>query len=304
MAFREAEGYLVGHAWRNRTFADVGALALAASILFAGSLSTVTAQAAPAAAVSAVSAQAAGAESAVIEYVARGDSYAAGQGAGSYENACMQSALSYPEMLDDVDRVELVADASCSGATTRDVLTRQLRVVAMNRDADLVTVTVGANDLGGAAVVAACSTSFASPECQAALDSVYALLTPRASGIPSRFAIRLTTALTGVAMVARDAKILVTGYPYLFETPPPSDPNYAAIVEINSATALLNATIQGVVQQLASRGVDIRYVDVTEAFTGHGIGSPDPWIHASGPDAFHPTAAGYVAYTMAITSAL
>ncbi|WP_411721247.1 SGNH/GDSL hydrolase family protein [Mycetocola sp.] len=289
---------------RNRKFADAGALALVASVLFAGSLSTVTVQAAPAAAAPAATVQFAHAETPVLEYVALGDSYAAGQGAGSYENACMQSALSYPEMLDDVEQVELVADASCSGATTRDVLTRQLRVLALNRDVDLVTVTVGANDLGGAAVVAACSASFASPECQTALNAVYALLTPPVPGIPSRFAIHLATALTGVAAVARDASIVVTGYPYLFETPPPSDPNYVAIVQINDATALLNATIQGVVQQLASRGVDIRYVDVTEVFSGHGIGSPDPWIHATGPDAFHPTAAGYAAYARAIRSAL
>jgi lysophospholipase L1-like esterase len=287
---------------RNRTFADVGALALAASILFAGSLSTVSA--APAAAAPTVTVQADRGTSSVIDYVALGDSYAAGQGAGFYENACMQSALSYPEMLDDVQHVELVADASCSGATTRDVLTRQLPVLATHGNMDLVTVTVGANDLGGAAVVAMCSVSFASPECRAALDSVYALLAPRVAGAPSQVAIRLATALTGVAVVARDATILVTGYPYLFETPPPSDPNYAAITEINSATALLNATIEGVVQQLALRGVDIRYVDVTAAFAGHGIGSADPWIHATGPDAFHPTAAGYVAYTTAIRSAL
>jgi lysophospholipase L1-like esterase len=290
--------------WRHRTFADVGALALAASILFAGSLSTVSAQAAPAAAAPTVAVQADRGTSSVIDYVALGDSYAAGQGAGFYDNACKQSALSYPELLDDVQHVDLVADASCSGATTRDVLTRQLRVLATNRNVDLVTVTVGANDLGGAAVVAMCSVSFTSPECRAALDSVYALLTPRVAGAPSTFAIRLLAALTGVSAVARDATILVTGYPYLFETPPSSDPNYAAIVDINSATALLNATIQGVVQQLAPRGVDIRYVDVTAAFAGHGIGSADPWIHATGPDAFHPTAAGYVAYTAAIRSAL
>jgi lysophospholipase L1-like esterase len=45
-------------------------------------------------------------------------------------------------------------------------------------------------------------------------------------------------------------------------------------------------------------------VDVTAAFAGHGIGSPDPWINATGPDAFHPTAAGYTAYTAAIRAAL
>jgi lysophospholipase L1-like esterase len=294
---------------RNRTFADVGALALAASILFAGSLFTVSASAAPAAAASIAAAHVDRGKSPVVNYVALGDSYAAGQGAGSYENACLQSELSYPEMLDDVKHVKLIADTSCSGATTRDLLTRQLPVILkttirQHKDIDLVTVTIGANDLGGTGVIAACSASFASPQCRAALDSVYDLLTPRAPGAPSAFAIRLAAAYTGVAAVARDATILVTGYPFLFEIPPSTDPNYVAAVELNSATAAVNATIRSVVQQIAKRGIDIRYVDVTAAFAGHGIGSPDPWINATGPDAFHPTAAGYTAYTAAIRAAL
>ena len=46
------------------------------------------------------------------------------------------------------------------------------------------------------------------------------------------------------------------------------------------------------------------YVDVTEAFAGHGIGSKKPFINAEGPDAYHPNAAGYRAYTKAIFAAI
>ncbi|MET0933319.1 MAG: SGNH/GDSL hydrolase family protein [Mycetocola sp.] len=284
----------------SRTSADAGALGLAASILLAGLLVAAPAQAAPAGAV-AVGAPAA--QSPVVNYVALGDSYAAGQGAGFYDNACLQSDLSYPEMLDDVKHVKLLADASCSGATTTDVL-GQLGAIKMNKHVDLITLTVGANDLGLGAITAACTVSFASPECQAALAAAYALLSPPAPGVPSELAVRLATTFTAVAAAAPDATILVTGYPHLFETPPPTDPNYAVISQLNAATDLLNATIAGVVQQLAMAGVDIHYVGVTDDFAGHSIGSPDPWIHASGPDAFHPTAAGYVAYTAAIRSEL
>ena len=288
---------------RNRTLADAGTLVLAASILFTGALTSVAAVPTHAAG-SVATAQSKPWKNPDVSYVALGDSYAAGQGAGSYENACMQSSLSYPERLDDIKHVKLIADASCSGATTRDVLVQQLSVVRKNKNIGLVTVTVGANDLGGTGVVAACAASISSPECRAALDAAYALMTPQSSTVPSRLALRLTAALGTVAATAPRAKILVTGYPYLFETPPATDPNYAAIAEITKATAALNTTIASVAQRLARVGVDIRYVDVTAAFAGHGIGSPDPWINAAGSDAFHPNAAGYLAYAKALQPAL
>ena len=51
---------------------------------------------------------------------------------------------------------------------------------------------------------------------------------------------------------------------------------------------------------LSRAGLD----DVTAAFALHGIGSAEPWIHATGPDAYHATAAGYRAYSQAIRSEL
>ncbi|MET0714292.1 MAG: SGNH/GDSL hydrolase family protein [Mycetocola sp.] len=287
---------------RNRTFADVGALALAASILFAGSLSTAAASSSAAGA-PAVTVQADRGKSPVVNYVALGDSYAAGQGAGFYENECLQSSLSYPELLDDMKHMKLIADASCSGATTADVI-GQLTEIRPNKHIDLITLTVGANDVGSAALVAACTASFTSPECQAALTAAIALMTPPAPRVPSELAVRLATTFTAVAMAAPGATIMVTGYPYLFETPPSTDPNYEAIVQLREATTTLNETIEGVVDQLALTGIDIRYVDVTAAFAGHGIGSADPWINATGQDAFHATAAGYLAYSRAIRAEL
>ena len=285
---------------RTRTFADVGVIALTASVLFAGVLTT-SAQAAPVGAVPA-------SQSPVIDYVALGDSYAAGQGAGFYDNACLQSELSYPESLDDLKHVKLIADTSCTGAPTEDVLTRQLSAIKKNKSIELVTLSTGANDLGGPAVLAACSVDFASVACQTALNAALALLSPPPWEGTSPFAAELGTTLTAVAAAAPDATILVTGYPHLFETPPMTDPSYELVATINGATDLLNATIASVVTQTAAgTGADIRYVDVTAAFAGHGIGSPDPWINLpdAGPvDAFHPTAVGYRAYSLALQAHL
>ncbi len=43
---------------------------------------------------------------------------------------------------------------------------------------------------------------------------------------------------------------------------------------------------------------------MTAGFAGHSIGSAEPFLNTSGPDAFHPTASGYRVYAAAIRSAL
>ena len=106
-----------------------------------------------------------------------------------------------------------------------------------------------------------------------------------------------------VAKKAPNALIVVTGYPYLFEP----DPNNPIITAFNAATAALNTTIETAVK--ATHNDNIIYVDVTEQFEGHGIGSSDdPFINAPGPtrspEDFHPNAAGYRAYAKAISAAI
>ena len=96
---------------------------------------------------------------------------------------------------------------------------------------------------------------------------------------------------------------MVTGYPYLFEIVP-GDPAAALKTQINDAVELLNATIQQSVAAAQARGVHLVYVDVTDAFAGHGIGSHRPFINAEGVGAYHPNAAGYRAYAKAIFAAV
>jgi lysophospholipase L1-like esterase len=299
MARRAVREYFGAMISSLRTRAARGALACAAAAILSALLVAPSAIAAPAVSGTGGNGRGWGHET----YVALGDSYAAGQGATPYENQCLQSDASYPERLDELRRIELVVDGGCSGATTEDVQ-GQLAAVTRPKKVDLVTLTVGANDVNGPAVAAACSEAFESPECQAGLAAVYALLTPPAPDQPSELAARLTSTFTGVATLMPRATIVVTGYPNLFETPPESDPNYAIVAQLNSASGALNATISSVVTALAQSGLDIRYADVTALFTGHGIGSADPWINSEGIEAFHPTARGYLAYAKAVRAVL
>ena len=241
---------------------------------------------------------AAGARHRTLTYAALGDSYAAGQGAGAYRNACLQSRRGYPAVLDRTTRAELRLNATCTGATTTDVITRQAPL--LDGRTRLVTLTVGGNDLGVAGVATACAAG-PSPACRAAINVALALLAPQPGG--SVLAGRLAATYAAIAAAVPRARIVVTGYPYLFEPPDPTDPNAPTIVAINDATTALNATIRATVD-IAAEAADIAYVDVTDGFAGHGIGSQRPYLNETGPDAFHPTAKGYRVYARALGEAL
>lgn len=231
----------------------------------------------------------------VKKYVALGDSFAAGRGGGAYlneEDGCFQSRNGYPALLDAVKGTNLVRNASCSGATTEDV--RNSQVSALNRGTTLVTLTVGGNDLGVADVAATCTTR--PLECSAAVAAARDKLGPLAG--------HLATTYADVAAAAPNARILVTGYPYLFETSL-IDPG-GQFSSVNLGTDDLNGTIRAAVSGARANGANIEYVDVTEVFAGHGIaGVPGAglWINVTRADAFHPNAAGYLGYVSALRGA-
>jgi lysophospholipase L1-like esterase len=128
---------------------------------------------------------------------------------------------------------------------------------------------------------------------------------PAPTGGPGVLASSLTDVYTAIATAAPRAKILVTGYPYLFNPPTPCTPTSVEIVcQINYATTLLNQTIATTVAAMPD-SVDIEYVDVTVAFARHGIGGDlELFINASGPHAYHPNVAGYRAYARKLIDAL
>ena len=196
-----------------------------------------------------------------VQYVALGDSYAAGQGASPYLNDCLQSLEGYPELLDSEKRIHLRANEACTGATTSEVANTQL--AALNRGTRLVTLTVGAADLDVSGVATACLTG-TQEECLLKIAQARALL-PAAPGGPSVLGSRLVSLFAEVADAAPNARIVVTGYPLLFAPPAPGSQNEAIINQINLATALLNDAIKQAVEATQATGVDIVYVDVTAA---------------------------------------
>lgn len=87
------------------------------------------------------------------KYVALGSSFAAGPGDGPLIGRCGQTLDNYPRQVAKALNMKLV-DATCSGAVVQDLLTptakrphRRPQIEAVTPDTDLVTITVGGNDV-------------------------------------------------------------------------------------------------------------------------------------------------------------
>lgn len=219
-------------------------------------------------------------------YVALGDSYAAGVGGGDYLDACLTSPNGYAaDLADDPGRAAHSTLRGCVGATVDVVAATQLD--GLDLRTKLVTLTVGANDLGLEAVTTACLVGTLL-ECQAAVQAALANLTP--------LAVDLVAALAAVREAAPKATIVVTGYPLLLDDSLPQS------VLVNPGVIALNQVIAAAVH---ASGDGFVYVDVVEAFEEHAVGSLDPWIVAPpAPDAFHPNPSGHDAYADAVRAAL
>lgn len=225
-----------------------------------------------------------GKPSASTSYAALGDSYAAGQGAGSYLNTtCYVSSKGYPALIDADRKITLTARPACSGASTSEVIGSQVGQIATTTTR--VTLTAGGNDVGFGTVVEDCFVFVSETDCQAAIDAGNALV---ASG---ELAARITATVAAIRARAPQAVVIVTGYPRLFE---PSVTR-AHAQDVNAGTTALNAAIRD-----GAVAAGARFVDVETAFAGHSIGSSSPWINdwswLNVSAGFHPNASGYVAY--------
>ena len=82
-----------------------------------------------------------------VHYVALGDSYSSGVGAGDYTGgSCRRSSHAYSALWAAEHSPASYRSAACSGATTASVLSGQLS--AVTSDTTFVTITIGGNDVG------------------------------------------------------------------------------------------------------------------------------------------------------------
>src|SRR5580692_9228409 len=259
----------------------------------------VNAAAVNAAAVNAAAVTASVVNAAAVNYVALGDSYSSGAGAGDYlssSGSCDRSAAAYPEQWAAAHSPATFTSVACSGATTADVLASQ--VSALSASTTLVSITIGGNDAGFSSVMETCV--FASTST--CLKSVTASEAYVADELPAR----LDTTLATIRADAPAARIVVLGYPDLYDLSTSSSCiglSGADRTALNQGAGDLDSALA-----TAAAAKGDTFTDVRSEFAGHEICDSSSWLHSvdifSISSSYHPTAAGQeLGYLPAFTTA-
>ncbi|MFI7502013.1 SGNH/GDSL hydrolase family protein [Streptomyces sp. NPDC049687] len=218
-------------------------------------------------------------------YVALGDSYSSGVGAGSYLSSsgnCKRSTKAYPYLWNAAHAPASFTFAACSGARTDDVLASQLG--GLNSATGLVSISVGGNDAGFADVMTTCVTSSDST-CVNRINTAKAYVDSTLPG-------KLDTVYSTISSKAPDAKVVVLGYPRFYKLGTTclglSETKRSAI---NNAADYLDAAVA---RRAAAHG--FVFGDVRTPFGGHEICSGSSWLHSLNllniGESYHPTASG------------
>lgn len=271
------------------------------------------------------------------QYVALGDSFSSGEGAGDYTvdsdhdpnsgwdrigtwfddhlipgdhtsleptNFCHRSAGAYgPVVAGQNPFAGGSVFAACSGATTHDFehangtnAGEDPQLDAITDETTLVTFSIGGNDMHFADVLADCVWDGATCEekNEATFQQNLRELRPK---LVALYREALDRAADG-------ARVIVVGYPRLFPDDPANSYRNLLFADdqrwMNEKADQLNAMLASAAQEAG-----VEFVDPTDAFRGHGIGSDEPWFNditlggpgwaPVDPGSFHPNAAGQAA---------
>jgi lysophospholipase L1-like esterase len=222
-----------------------------------------------------------------VNYVALGDSYSSGLGAGamiSSSGSCDRSTNAFSQLWASAHHPASYVSVACSGATTSTVISGQLS--ALSASTTLASITVGGNDVGFSSTMETCVLSSTST-CVAAIDRDEALISSTLPG-------ELANVLSDIAGAAPNAMVVVLGYPNLYDLSKSSTCiglSTTDRTDLNQAAGELDAAIQA-----AATARGDAFVDVRPAFAGHNICDSSPWLHSVNildvSESYPPTAAG------------
>jgi lysophospholipase L1-like esterase len=238
--------------------------------------------------VTAVAAMPAAEAASVVNYVALGDSYSSGLGAGSYissSGSCDRSTNAYPEQWAAAHAPASFVSVACAGATTSDVISSQ--VSALSASTTLVSLTIGGNDAGFSSVMETCVLKSTS--------SCVSAVTTAESFVSTQLPARLTSTLQQVRAHAPNAKIVLLGYPELYDLSKSSTCiglSTTDRTDLNKAADALDSAMS-----TAATGNGDTFADVRGQFAHHEIcDGGSSWLNSvnifSISSSYHPTAAG------------
>jgi len=245
-------------------------------------------------------------------YVAMGDSYTAAPFVPLTDIArgCLRSSNNYPNLVADALHIEDLSDRSCSGARTKHLpgsqrTARGLKVppqfAALDKETDLVTVGIGANNYSLYARVATV--------CRRT-TGICPLYDERETlgHIVDQLRSALVPTLEQIQQRAPRARVLLIGYPKLL----PARGNCTRLPRMRPQDRNTLRSINLRLRQemhASAEEADVEFVDFYGTSVGHDICSRHPWVQGrigstKRGAALHPLPAGQAALARQIEEAL
>jgi lysophospholipase L1-like esterase len=217
-----------------------------------------------------------------VHYVALGDSYSSGVGAGGASGSCGQSPNAYPKLWAVANFVASFTFAACSGALTTDVISSQLS--SLSAATTLVSIDIGGNDVGFASIMETCVLESTS-SCESAVAAGEKYATGTLPGL-------LDTTLADIRADAPNARVIVLDYPDFYDLGAPFCIGLSA-ADHRALDAGINE-LDGVIQAAAAAEGDT-FADVRAQFAGHQLCDWGSWLNSVTlpiGNSYHPTTAG------------
>lgn len=245
------------------------------------------------------------------EYVALGDSFAAGPLILPQEelDPCFRSTVDYPHVLAKALNVRTFRDVTCSSATTANILdtpqkanlpglpAKPPQIDALTGHTTLVTITIGANDIGLAGTALTCFNLLPPPAGTSCKATQTAGGTDRGAEAVDSVAGKLADTLDAVHDRSPDARVIITSYANYIRHNGcyPEQPVWAE--DANYIQGLVNRL--GRVTARVAADHDAEYVDFIGPGAGHdGCNLTSNWANIVVPGTtlgivpLHPTALG------------
>lgn len=202
--------------------------------------------------------------STLLRYVALGDSYSSGEGVPDFmppsdSDGCHRSYNAYPELLgqDSALPLQFAGSRACSGATSDNVLNGQngepAQILAVDKSVDLVTLTVGGDDIGFVSFVQACINLNPNITCagtakDTAMSNIQNILPGKLDTLFAAIQTRLSST----------AKVLVVGYPRVLPYDDGTWPDCSYLtsderVAVRDVITSLNSAIEAAVLRAGSQ---------------------------------------------------
>lgn len=220
-----------------------------------------------------------------VNYVALGDSYSSGVGAGSYTSesgSCKRSTKAYSALWAAEKAPTSYKSVACSGATTASVISSQ--VSALSSSTTLVSISVGGNDMGFSTIMSTCALH-GTTQCVAAVQAAEDKARSTLNGL-------LNNVYNAIRSRAPNARVVVLSYPVFYQL------NTVCVGLSATSRAKINEGINLIdnLTRTAAQNHGFVFADVRSIFVGHQLCSGDKWLHALNfadlGISYHPMATG------------